>query len=674
MAIDIDEEINNALNEELDFASLDEENDLDNNDTRGSILVDTYACIAHEIRKNPKFEEIFELVNSQKKCAIAEKYKTFKDENDPATDTIIFKSYALNELEVDFEKSTGKSMNRIDYFTYEIDGVEFGIEDLDFKDVDPEVYDACLSETIGLRRSVKSLERTLKRVEFANKISLRRDTSSRSEEYQLSCLLVDKREKLMDGEAFLKKYDFINSLSDDQSKKLRMIFAKAEIIGNALATLEANGKEQKSLEKGDGQNAIMMDIFEKSINDGVISQEDYDELLEFIADAKQNVKAFEDAEKDDTELGKTIREFVYYIDNTVNRDKEFRKMINAFKEDRVEETEQTPLEFAPLGKTDETEEIIPEKEEKIKEVSKAAEDNLIVSFVLESGKLKRIVQVIKDKEKDLCAEARVKINRELDQAYKDERNATRYVNTELADLSEMLGTEITEENGECRFGDLLITVDDLELVNTTEEQYKEKLEDLDEIVKAEKKVSKDIRSARRRDMLGIDRGSRSAAVDLYLMTSEKDRIVEDKARVEREIKISELFAGLTEEQISRTSLFIKAAQLKEDSNKKTRELTTKMVELEQPESRQIMVEKALVECVKDGVISKEENTELFNFILKIRDGVRSGKYQYVDSYERDNSEDGLVVYDYIGLLDKNIEEMRKNKVKTKDIDDGDRNL
>ena len=83
----------------------------------------------------------------------------------------------------------------------------------------------------------------------------------------------------------LKKYDFINSLSDDQSKKLRMIFAKAEIIGNALATLEANGKEQKSLEKGDGQTAIVMDIFEKSINDGVISQEDYDELLEFIADA-----------------------------------------------------------------------------------------------------------------------------------------------------------------------------------------------------------------------------------------------------------------------------------------------------------------------------------------------------------------------------------------------------
>ena len=244
-------------------------------------------------------------------------------------------------------------------------------------------------------------------------------------------------------------------------------------------------------------------------------------------------------------------------------------------------------------------------------------------------------------------------------------------------LSQILGIEITEENGECHFGDLVITADDLELAKISEEEYEEKLDNLDEIVKAEKQVNKDIRAVRRREALGIDR-SYPAAVDLYLMTSERDRIAEDREKIQREIKISELFAGLSEEELSITSLFIKAAQLKEDSSKKTRDLTTKIVELEQPEGRQLLIEKALVECVKDGEISKEDNTELFNFILKIREGVRSGKYQYVDTYERDESEDGLVVYDYIGLLDKNIAEMEKEKAskqsKDRDDDDGDIDL
>ena len=671
MARDIDEEINDAMNEEIDFASLDEDYDLDNNNTRGSILVDTYAYIVHEIRKNPKFENMFEAVNAEKESIIEEKYKGFEEGNNQAVDTIVSKSYALNELELAFEKSTGREMNRVDYFTYEIDGVEYGKEDLAFVDVEQGEYDACLTKTIALRKSVKHLEKVLKRVELANKFTLRRNSAGSSEEWQISCLLVDKREKLMDGEAFLKKYEFINSLSDEELTQLRMVFAKAEIIGNALATIEENSKEQKSIEQNEGKGKIISDIFEKSIADGIISQEDYDELLKFIEETKQRVKSFEETEKDDSELGNTIRDFVYYIDNTVNRDKEFMKMINSFKEDKVkEEIEQTPLEFAPLKENEKTEEINAEKEKTNQEISKAAEDNLIVSFILESGKLKRIVGSIRDKEKDLCAEARIKINRELDQAYKDEGNATRYVETELPELSKLLEIEITEENGECHFGDLVITADDLELAKISEEEYEEKLDNLDEIVKAEKQVNKDIRAVRRREALGIDR-SYPAAVDLYLMTSERDRIAEDREKVQREIKISELFAGFSEEELSRTSLFIKAAQLKEDSSKKTRDLTTKIVELEQPEGRQLLIEKALVECVKDGEISKEDNTELFNFILKIRDGVRSGKYQYVDSYERDESEDGLVVYDYIGLLDKNIAEMEKEKAskQSKDIDD-----
>ena len=703
MARDIDEEINEAMADDFDYASLDEDYDYD---TTGSILVDTYAFITHEIRRNPKFEEMFELVNEEKNAVINEKNARFKEENDAATGVIVSNSQELNELENDFEDSIGQEINRIDYFTYEIDSVEYSKDDLGFVDVEREEYEDCLAETKELKTSVRKLEKAFNRAKLASKFAFRRDTSYRSEEYQISCLLVSKREKLLDGEAFLRRYEFINSLSEENYKKLRLMFAKAEIIGNALEVLENNGKEQEELGKSEGQSQLVEGIFEKKIEEGVISQADYDELIKFIEDTKQKVSEFDEYNfgeipKDDSDIGSTVYGFVYEIDTNSSKDKAFSEMIDALRENKEDDVEEN-IEDKEIEETETIEENGKEEdtkkveetekgikaedseakvEEATSELGKEAEDNLIVSFILESNKLMKVVEKIQNRERKIYVKA---LNHKLDEAYKNERLAIKEIEEDMSELSEMLGVEVSEDNGECYFGNLAITVEDLSLAYMSEKEYETKLDLLDNIKRDERKITRDINSIRRREKIDVNRGNNSAC-NLFLMNKKRDKLTGEKENIQRELKIAEWFSGLTEREISIINVFVETSEFKITTSKRINELTEKIVELDEkavaldePEYRQSIMEKALTECVKDGEISKAENKELFDSILKIRKELRCGKYQGFEDYGRDESESALVVYDYINLLDRNIEELKKKKEqeqeKNKDKDDDDGNI
>ena len=71
--------------------------------------------------------------------------------------------------------------------------------------------------------------------------------------------------------------------------------------------------------------------------------------------------------------------------------------------------------------------------------------------------------------------------------------------------------------------------------------------------------------------------------------------------------------------------------------------------------------KALLELVKEGVVTKDIHKELVKYIRGYQKGFEDGTYVRKDGYERDNSELGQVVYDYIDLINNNIDKVKKGE-------------
>ena len=130
MAIDFDKK-NETVDTEFDFAALNsvEEDDgieiLSDNIFLGSI-----DYIVYEIRKNPKFEELFRKANEAKNASIEERKAIWGQTNSEASDLIINTTASLNKTQEDLAKATGQEIERVDYFTYIINGTEFAREDL----------------------------------------------------------------------------------------------------------------------------------------------------------------------------------------------------------------------------------------------------------------------------------------------------------------------------------------------------------------------------------------------------------------------------------------------------------------------------------------------------------------------------------------------------------------
>jgi hypothetical protein len=144
------------------------------------------------------------------------------------------------------------------------------------------------------------------------------------------------------------------------------------------------------------------------------------------------------------------------------------------------------------------------------------------------------------------------------------------------------------------------------------------------------------------------------------MLEEKEAIIMAKENTEAEIAFAEFFGKLSEEKLHRTVLFISAIGEMKNSKAQAEELKEQLIELEeeQDEYRKPVMRQALVSSVKNGAVSKEQHQELVNYIRGYQKGFEDGTYRVIADYERDDSTLGQVVYDYIDLINENIEKIK----------------
>ena len=672
MAIDQDKE-NEKLEDGIDFATLDF--DMENEGIEivsDSVLVGTTDCVVKEMRSNPKYEALFEKAIGTKREIIEERKAAWGTSNSEASDLIINTTESLNRTQYELEQESGEEIERVDYFTYRINGTDFSRDDLSIINATREEYDTCLEDAMKMKRDVRKIDRELRRIKLANSLLFRKSYTYKSDEYQLSCFRVNKTEKLNEDEAFLRKFDFIRSLSTEGYGLLRDLFVKSEMVGNALKTLEANGKEKQDMESREGQIALLREALERSV-----SSEEYAGLVEFINETIERVssKDYDKSEVkfDNSEIGKSIKGFVNDLGKRKRDEKSIEEMLEKFaelnaegKEDKPEvdiqaiefEEIEDPEVFEEAVKSDGTTQIEVEEEQPKEEMSeKDIQNNMIVSLVLEGGKYRAMMQAIRDREK-------VIYNRMIDKKMKNYRMAKKYIESDKAKLGGLLEIPIKPEEDGCYFGNLFIMPEDLDLANLDKKGYAELLEKLDEIKKDRKAVEKDMRMNRREARRSKDSGY-LADIALYQIENERDAIIEAQETTETEIKIAEFFAGLTEEQLHRTVLLIGAIGEKRDSEEKAKALNAQLENLEgaAKEDRQPIMEEALIELIREKIIPREEHKALVTYIRGYQKGFEDGTYKIVEGYGSDESSLGQVVYDYLDLMERNMDKIKINESK-----------
>ncbi len=694
MAIDFEEE----NEEELEWAALNERDD-DNETLDTTMLVGTSDYIVHEIRKSPRFEKLFRMANSLKNDIVDVRKAAIGTSNSEASATIIDNTEVLVKMHTKLEKIVGEDIKNVDYYTYIINGTEFTQDDLSIRESKQEEYDTCLEDAAKMKNSLKGLDKELRRIRFGNALSLNRNFSFKSEEYQISCLQVEKQAKLEEDEEFLRKFEFVKSLTGDEFALLREFFKKSVVIGNAVETLEKNGREKKELESKAGQVDLLKRVFEENI-----AKDEYDALLEFIDEAsvKVSAKGYDSSEVrvDDSELGILIRRFVEDLARNRKDARSVEIMFDDFKEldsvvkkqteqeVKVEEeiaegqTEEAPVEesknpFKPLEfekiedkkvfedtvKKEKVEETKTEETEQEKKVN-ASENDMIVSCVLEKSKFKDMIQKIRDREEKIYQERRKKINQELDKKMKSQRIAESYIEDEKAKLAGLLETTIEVDEDGCFFGNLYMVPSDVEFANIDEKGYEKLLDQLDQIKKDEKAIEKDIKMNRK----SVKKSGGSdfvADVAVYKMQKKKDEVHEARLLVEGDIKVSEFFAGLTTEELHRTVLFVGAIGEKNRNKEEIEKLADELTAVKSEVDRPAVMKQAFVELVKEGIVSKEQHKELINYIREYQIGFKTGKYKVISEWEREESAIGEVVYDYLDFMEENIDTIKKHEEQVK---------
>lgn len=690
MAIDFEEE----NEEELDWAALNERDD-DNETLDTTMLVGTSDYIVHEIRKSPRFEKLFRMANSLKNDIVDVRKAAIGTSNSEASATIVDNTETLVKMHTKLEKIVGEDIKNVDYYTYIINGTEFTQDDLSIRESKQEEYDLCFDDAVKMKKSLKGLDKELRKIRFGNALSLNRNFSFKSEEYQISCLQVEKQVKLEEDEEFLRKFEFVKSLTGDEFALLREFFKKSVMIGNAVETLEKNGREKKELESKAGQVDLLKRVFEENI-----AKDEYDALLQFIDEARVKVsaKGYDSSEVrvDDSELGILIRRFVEDLARNRKDARSVEIMFDDFKElDSVvkkqkkpeakveeevaeEQAEEAPAEesknpFKPLEfekiedkkvfedavKKEKVEETKTEETEQEKKV-KASENDMIVSCVLEKSKFKEMMQKIRDREEKIYTERRTKLNRELDKKMRAQRLAEKYIEDDKVELAGLLETPIEVDEDGCFFGNLYMVPSDVEFANIDEKGYEELLDQLDQIKKDEKAIEKDIKMNRK----SVKKSGGSdfvADVAVYKMQKKKDEVHEARLLVEGDIKVSEFFAGLTTEELHRTVLFVGAIGEKNRNKEEIEKIADDLTAAKNEEDRPAVMRQALLELVKEGIVPREQHKELVEYIRGYQKGFESGKYKAIDEWEREESAIGEVVYDYLDLIEDNIDKVKKHE-------------
>lgn len=695
MAIDFEEE----NEEELDWAALNERDD-DNETLDTTMLVGTSDYIVHEIRKSPRFEKLFRMANSLKNDIVDVRKAAIGTSNSEASATIIDNTEVLVKMHTKLEKIVGEDIKNVDYYTYIINGTEFTQDDLSIRESKQEEYDTCLEDAAKMKKSLKGLDKELRRIRFGNALSLNRNFSFKSEEYQISCLQVEKQAKLEEDEEFLRKFEFVKSLTGDEFALLREFFKKSVMIGNAVETLEKNGREKKELESKAGQVDLLKRVFEENI-----AKDEYDALLQFIDEARVKVsaKGYDSSEirVDDSELGILIRRFVEDLARNRKDARSVEIMFDDFKElDSVvkkqkepeakveeevaeEQAEEAPAEesknpFKPLefekiedkkvfedavNKEKVEEPKVEEKkaEETVQErTAKDIENDMIVSCVLEKSKFKEMMQKIRDREEKIYTERRTKLNRELDKKMRAQRLAEKYIEDDKVELAGLLETPIKVDEDGCLFGDLYMVPSDIRFADIDEKGYEELLDQLEQIKKDEKAIEKTIKMNRK--SVKKSGGSNFAAdVAVYKMQKEKDEIHEARLLVEGDIKISEFFADCTPEKLRRIDLFIGAIGERNRAKGEIEKIADDLTAAKNEEDRPAVMRQALLELVKEGIVPREQHKELVEYIRGYQKGFESGKYKAIDEWEREESAIGEVVYDYLDLIEDNIDKVKKHE-------------
>lgn len=694
MAIDFEEE----NEEELDWAALNERDD-DNETLDTTMLVGTSNYIVHEIRKSPRFEKLFRIANSLKNDIVDVRKAAIGTSNSEASATIVDNTEALIKMHTRLEKIVGEDIQKVNYYTYIINGTEFTQDDLSIRKSKQEEYDTCLEDAAKMKKSLKGLDKELRKIRFGNALSLNRNFSFKSEEYQISCLQVEKQAKLEEDEEFLRKFEFVKSLTGDEFALLREFFKKSVMIGNAVETLEKNGREKKELESKAGQVDLLKRVFEENI-----AKDEYDALLQFIDEARVKVsaKGYDSSEVrvDDSELGILIRRFVEDLARNRKDARSVEIMFDEFKEvDSVvkkqtepeakveeevaeEQAEEAPAEesknpFKPLEfekiedkkvfedavKKEKVEETKTEETEQEKK-AKAIENDMIVSCVLEKSKFKDMIQKIRDREEKIYQERRKKINQELDKKMKSQRIAEKYIEDDKAKLAGLLETTIEVDEDGCFFGNLYMVPSDVEFANIDEKGYEELLDQLDQIKKDEKAIEKDIKMNRK----SVKKSGGSdfvADVAVYKMQKKKDEVHEARLLVEGDIKVSEFFADLTTEELHRTVLFVGAIGEKNRNKEEIEKLADELTAVKSEVDRPAVMKQAFVELVKEGIVSKEQHKELINYIREYQIGFETGKYKAISEWEKEDSAIGEVVYDYLDFMEENIGTIKKHEEQVK---------
>ena len=689
MAIDFKDE-SEELDDELEYAELNYSEKDGVETVTDSMFTDADDYVVSEIRKNAKFNQLFERAIETKDSIIEERKERFGLGNSEASEVIINGTAKLVEEKVKLESVIGKEIERVDYFTYRIDGIEYSSEDLDLINTTREEYNNHVEDAIKMKRDVKHIEKELRRIKLANTLFFRRRYTYKSDEYQLNCFKVNKTDKLNENEEFLKKCDFLSSLPIEEYIQLKGFFKKSEAIGEAVDVLENNGKAKKELESREGQVELLKEVFEKNV-----SSEEYAELVEFIKATRERAKSKDydtsKVEVDNSESGKLIRAFVNDIERKRKDFKSVDEMLRKFsemnKEAKKEELEIPSVEFerdeesetpdeeieaeeAELEQVDEVEdeetelEQVDEVEDEETELEQEnpevdIENNMIVTLVLESGKFKKIIEVIREKEKSIYDAKRTDISHAIDRKMKSSRLAAKYVEREKVELAGLLESPIKVEEDGCLIKDLFIRPEDLYLATLKDEEYANLLDKLDQIKKDKRAVEKDIR-INRREARKSGTGAYLADIALNQMLEEKEAIIMAKENTEAEIAFAEFFGKLSEEKLHRTVLFISAIGEMKNSKAQAEELKEQLIELEeeQDEYRKPVMRQALVSSVKNGAVSKEQHQELVNYIRGYQKGFEDGTYRVIADYERDDSTLGQVVYDYIDLINENIEKIK----------------
>lgn len=673
MAKDFDKN-NENLEDKLTYADLDYDSDYDEGEieiVENTIFTGITDYIVHEIRNNPVFEDIFRTANDAKNEMMEAKKASLGESDNEASDIIIKNSAELNKAEYELEKALGKSVEKINYFEYDIGGLELRKEDLSLINARREDYETCLEDARRMKRSIKRIGKEIGKLKLAKVFSLRSYRFSNEEE-RLDYLKDEKKEKLAADEAFLKKYCFIKEeVSTENYALLSKFFAKSELLGIALTTLEQNNKEQIKMESRDGQVALLKEAFKDSI-----APEDYEALISFIDATREKVKAKDydssGIQTDRSELGKIIKWFVVDLERTKNDTKSIEEMMEKFEQlnaamGEKERVDVQPLEFEHVSdeefkkaKLHSTIEMVEQPDASEKDT----ENNMIVTLVLESGKYRKIIEAIREREKDLYAEKRVKIRHKLAEKSKSQRLAEKYIQTDKAELAGLLELPIQVEEDGCFIGDRFFIPEDVNLATISEKQYAELLDKLDEIKRDKKGIDKDIKKNRKeaRKSYSYDRGY-WADVELYQMKLARDEAADAEQGTKNEIKIAEFFGNLGQEELHRTILFLGAIGEAMDAKTQIDELKEQEIKLanEEDSVRKPIMHKALLELVKEGVVTKDMHKELVKYIREYQKGFEDGTYVRKDGYERDNSELGQVVYDYIDLINNNIDKVKKGE-------------